>query len=111
MRRVFRYKCRMIRFRRWSRKAYSTFCSIGKHVTIGHISAGIANASLKKSKSVSLMAVVSPFGYCLSGDSEMERNGFASPPVSMEDIWSGSFQNVAEIVGVPSFVMAGCIDI
>lgn len=38
-----------IRFRRWGRKAYSAFCSIGRHVTIGHVCKGIADASLDKS--------------------------------------------------------------
>lgn len=38
-----------IRFRRWGKKAYSAFNSIGRHVTIGHVSKGIADASLDKS--------------------------------------------------------------
>lgn len=41
-----------IRFRRWGRKGYSAFCSIGRHVTIGHVSKGIADASLEKSGAV-----------------------------------------------------------
>lgn len=38
-----------LRFRRWGHKSYSAFCSIGRHVTIGRVSKGIADASLKKS--------------------------------------------------------------
>lgn len=52
MRRLFRYRRCAIRFRRWSRKNYAAFCSIGKVVTIGHLSAGIADVSLKKGKSI-----------------------------------------------------------
>ena len=38
-----------LRFRRWGNKAYSVFSSIGRHVTIGHVSKGIADAALEKS--------------------------------------------------------------
>lgn len=38
----------MIRFRKWSRKAYAAFASIGKCVTIGHVSKSIADNSLSK---------------------------------------------------------------
>lgn len=47
-----RYRMSSLRFRRWSRHAYAAFCSIGRHVTIGHLTAGIADASLRKEKSV-----------------------------------------------------------
>lgn len=43
---------RTIRFRKWSRKAYAAFASIGKCVTIGHVSKSIADNSLTKSKTV-----------------------------------------------------------
>ena len=39
---------RMIRFRRWSRKRYAVFCSIGRMVTIGHLCKGIVDASMAK---------------------------------------------------------------
>lgn len=41
-------KKHFIRFRRWSRKTYSVFCSLHKHVTIGVIDFKIAKASIKK---------------------------------------------------------------
>lgn len=41
-----------LRFRRWGRKGYSAFCSVGRHVTIGHVSKGIADASMEKSGAV-----------------------------------------------------------
>lgn len=36
------------RFRRWSRKPYAVFCSLGRHITIGHVCKSIADASLRK---------------------------------------------------------------
>ena len=41
-----------LRFRRWGHKSYSAFCSIGRHVTIGHVSKGIADASMEKAGAV-----------------------------------------------------------
>ena len=40
-----------LRFRRWSRKAYAAFASIGRHVTIGCVSKSIADKSLTKQAS------------------------------------------------------------
>lgn len=40
----------MLRFRRWSRKEYAVFVSLHRHVTIGQVGRGIANASLGKQK-------------------------------------------------------------
>lgn len=39
----------VIRFRRYSRKAYAVFCSLHRHVTIGHLACEIADRQLKKS--------------------------------------------------------------
>ena len=41
-----------MRFRRWSRKAYASFASIGRCVTIGRLRKNIANSSLRKQKTV-----------------------------------------------------------
>lgn len=35
-------------FRRWTRKAYAVFSSLGKQITIGHLTSGISEASLCK---------------------------------------------------------------
>lgn len=40
----------MLRFRRWSRKEYAAFVSLHRHVTIGQVGRGIADASLSKQK-------------------------------------------------------------
>lgn len=37
-----------LRFRRWSRKGFATFASIGRNVTIGHLPKGVADCSLRK---------------------------------------------------------------
>jgi hypothetical protein len=37
-----------LRFRRWSRKAYAAFCSIGRCVSIGRLGKNVVEASLKK---------------------------------------------------------------
>lgn len=42
----------VLRFRRWSRKAYAVFCSLGKCVTIGTLKKGIADVSLGKQANV-----------------------------------------------------------
>ncbi|MEL5896222.1 hypothetical protein AAE250_22365 [Bacteroides sp. GD17] len=39
-----------IRFRRWSRKAYAAFASIGRCVTIGSLRKSVADSSLSKQK-------------------------------------------------------------
>ncbi len=40
-----------IRFRKWSRKAYAVFASIGRNVTIGCLPKSVADSSLSKQKS------------------------------------------------------------
>ena len=37
-----------LRFRRWSHKSYAAFASIGRNVTIGRLSKGVADSSLRK---------------------------------------------------------------
>ncbi|MEG1585840.1 MAG: hypothetical protein RR346_03075 [Bacteroidales bacterium] len=38
----------VLRFRRWSRKNFASFCSLGRCVCIGHLKNTIANASMSK---------------------------------------------------------------
>lgn len=45
---VFRMR-KTLRFRRWSRKAYSILVSLKNHVTVGQVCKSIAEASCKKS--------------------------------------------------------------
>lgn len=44
-----------LRFRRWSRKAYSVLISLTNHVTVGHVSKSISDASCRKSSMISLL--------------------------------------------------------
>lgn len=48
------HKSTFLRFKRWSRKAYAVFASLGKVVNIGRLAVGIAEASERKT---------SPAGY------------------------------------------------
>lgn len=54
-----RYNRVCLRFRRWCRKAYAAFCSLGKCVTIGCLSKSIADASLRKQSLVFVPHVAS----------------------------------------------------
>ncbi|MGL5319170.1 MAG: hypothetical protein ACRC9Q_10860 [Bacteroidales bacterium] len=40
----------VIRFRRWSRKSYAIFCGLGKQISIGRLSCGIADLALSKNQ-------------------------------------------------------------
>lgn len=46
------YASRALRFKRWSRKSYAVFCSLGKLVSIVHLPSYIADASLAKNSSI-----------------------------------------------------------
>lgn len=50
-----------IRFRKWSRKAYAMFASVGKCVTIGNVKKGIADASLGKQGNICALPVAWDF--------------------------------------------------
>lgn len=41
-----------LRFKRWSRKSYAIFCSIGRHVTIGNLKNIIADTLLRKQRNI-----------------------------------------------------------
>ncbi|MCU7693180.1 hypothetical protein ACFSPU_02905 [Haoranjiania flava] len=47
-------KPRCLRFRKWSRKAYAVFSSIGRHVTIGSLKSVVADKLLGKQQNSSL---------------------------------------------------------
>lgn len=47
---------KIIHFRRWSRKKYAVFSSLGCCVSIRHIDKSIAEASMKKQKSAALLS-------------------------------------------------------
>ena len=51
-RRLYTYRPIALRFKRWSRKGYAAFVSVQRAVTIGHLSAGVAERSLTKSNTL-----------------------------------------------------------
>lgn len=50
----------LIRFRRWSRKRYAMFSSLGCCVTIGYLKKSVVDASLKKQKSPAQTTLLQP---------------------------------------------------
>lgn len=60
------YKANAVRFRRWSRKAYAVFASLGKSISIGNLSVQMAGDSLFRK--VELIKCI------LSGEREKEFN-------------------------------------
>lgn len=46
------YKTKVLRFRRWSRKSYATFLTIGKHITIGSLKNIVADTLLPKQRNL-----------------------------------------------------------
>lgn len=69
-----RLPCKVtLRFRKWSRKAYAAFASLGRCVTIGCLPKSVADSSLTKQKAGSAAG-------CKSGGCNfMEKNDGKSP--------------------------------
>lgn len=61
MQTVTPFSIRRVRFRRWNRHSYSTFCSIGRCINIGCVRKEIADQSLRKG-----LLLLAPHGYNLS---------------------------------------------
>lgn len=60
MNRIDIYPKKTIRFRRWSRKGYAMFASLGRGVTIGTVGKGIADRSLRKSGYTEVVQEIQP---------------------------------------------------
>ena len=58
MQTVTPFSIRRVRFRRWNRHSYSTFCSIGRCINIGCVRKEIADQSLRKG-----LLLLGPHGY------------------------------------------------
>lgn len=82
---------RTIRFRRWSRKAYAAFASIGKCVTIGCLRKSVADSSLSKQKNSSA-ANCSLDQNTSSVDANSNRDH--DVPLECEDLLSLALQNI-----------------
>lgn len=74
------------RFRRWSRKAYAAFASIGRHVTIGYIHKDIADKSLAKQVCTGTATICAENGQPHWGDDGYLSDESAPPDVYTEDI-------------------------
>ena len=96
MRKISSYRIRSARFRRWNRSPYAVFNSIGRHVTIGHLKADIADASLKKEKSIHSLSVAR---FILEHGRTFKRGTFSgdeasSPPGLAEVLAAFSFSEI-----------------
>ncbi len=88
----------MIRFRRWSRKSYSMFASIGKYVTIGQVCKSIAEASLSKTNSLSNMGM----------EVNTSNQKTDSPPMFREKVDS-LLQELQEFLTVKIILLCLCV--
>ena len=70
-----------LRFRKWSRKAYAAFASIGRCVTIGCLPKGVADSSLSKQKAGAAAGSKSG-GQCLedTNDGKCRETDIGMPP-------------------------------
>lgn len=68
MNKLFKTLRRTLRFRHWSRKAYSLFISCSNHVTIGHVCKSIVDASCRKSEKAINVACSSCLYSCRTDD-------------------------------------------
>ncbi|MGN0036284.1 MAG: hypothetical protein ACI36X_03580 [Bacteroidaceae bacterium] len=71
---------RTLRFRRWSRKGYAAFCSMGRVVSIGRLKKSIADASLGKQGLTSLHPNTCAAGNQPSDTADDNGGGPAIPP-------------------------------
>jgi hypothetical protein len=75
---VLQNKRTSLRFRRWSRKAYATFLTIGKHVTIGKIKGIVADSLLQKQKN--LKPCIALYTFSFSEKDEAAIAAIEDPP-------------------------------
>lgn len=71
MNRLFKTLRHSLRFRRWSRKAYSLFVSCNNHVTIGHVCKSIVDASCRKTSNTLSPVILSCKIDCIADDEEV----------------------------------------
>ena len=64
-----------LRFKKWSRKSYAAFKSIGRHVTIGSLKNVVADALLRKQKNVLSIFITS-----WKNNDEARDNEWDNPP-------------------------------
>ncbi|MGL5731819.1 MAG: hypothetical protein ACRCX5_11955 [Bacteroidales bacterium] len=83
-----------IRFRRWSRKRYAAFCSLGKIISIGHLRCGIAEQSLIKQCQFDLVRNTCLNSETDTTDKESDLSAeLSTPPLWLELIYSKAIGN------------------
>ena len=75
------------RFRRWSRKAYAAFASIGRHVTIGCVHKDIADKSLAKQVCTGTATAYHGSGQTRRESARQQPDEGASPGAYLTDLW------------------------
>lgn len=80
-----------LRFRRWGRHSYSAFCSVGRTVTIGHLSQGIADASLRKDKGIQSVSLSRQLSEADDGSSAPGFCRTEDFPPDLASLWNLAF--------------------
>lgn len=75
-----------IRFRRWTRKGYSIFCSLNRQITIGVLNFKIATSSIKKQSKEILTAILNLLSLDNESLSEKEREGVLENELILQTI-------------------------
>ncbi|MDR2775604.1 MAG: hypothetical protein LBC19_12860 [Tannerella sp.] len=104
MKKVIKVQQPVIYFRRWSRKGYAVFCSIGRCVSVRQLRKNVAEASLKKQKSalaVCLWKSTGGFDIDIEGEAEPDLPDICSQLLSM----SIHPQATTEVCGSVYFVL------
>lgn len=93
MQTVTPFSIRRVRFRRWNRHSYSTFCSIGRCINIGCVRKEIADQSLRKG-----LLLLAPHGYNLSRKRREDEAlpGDASPELHLVPAWATTWTIASE---------------
>lgn len=71
---------RTLRFRRWSRKRYAAFCSVGRVVSIGQVKKSITDASLGKQGLAAVLAATDEGGSPADEALDDGSGGPTAPP-------------------------------
>lgn len=93
----------IVRFRRWARKGYSIFASLGKQVSIGVLDFRIANTSLKK-LSVGIASSISDlFSLEEDKDKELENEELLENELALMPAFCMNFNMEDKVEGALSF--------
>lgn len=93
----------IVRFRRWARKGYSIFSSLGKQVSIGVLDFRIANTSLKK-LSVGIASSISDlFSLEEDKDKELENEELLENELALMPAFCMNFNMEDKVEGALSF--------